>query len=84
MSKYHREMVSLIREFSKRKWTDREYHFHDNANVAHKYVKVYCNTNKFPSLPFCGTYSKPHGAKGLSKYYHLRFDPKIFHWCMYN
>ena len=30
---------------SKRKWTDREYHVQDNADVAHKYAKMYCDTN---------------------------------------
>ena len=39
--------------------------------------KMYCNTNKFPELTFCGTHSKPHGARGLSKHYNLRFDPKL-------
>ena len=43
----------------------------------HKDVKIYCNTNQFPDLPFCGPYSKPHGARGLSKNDHLRFDPKL-------
>ena len=38
---------------------------------------MYCNTNQFPALPFCGPHSKPHGARGISKHYHLRFDPKI-------
>ena len=61
----------------KRKWTERQYHVQDNTDVAHQDVKIYCNTNKFPELPFCGPHSKPHGAKGLSKYYHLRSDPKI-------
>ena len=42
-----------------------------------KYVKIYCNTNQFPALPFCGPHSKPHGARGLGKHYHLRFDPKL-------
>ena len=42
-----------------------------------KDVKMYCNTNQFPELPFCGTHSKPHGPRGMSKYYHLRFDPKL-------
>ena len=27
--------------------------------------------------PFCDTHSKPHGARGFSKNYHLRFDPKL-------
>ena len=39
---------------SKRKWTDREYHVQDNADVAHKYVKMYCGTNQLPTLPFFG------------------------------
>ena len=38
---------------------------------------MYCKTNKFLALPFYGTHSKPHGERGLSKNYHLRFDPKI-------
>ena len=38
---------------------------------------MYCNTNQFPELPICVPYSKPHGARGLSKHYHLRFDPKL-------
>ena len=42
-----------------------------------KDVKMYCNTNQFPALPFCGPHSKPHGAWGLSKHYNLRFDPKL-------
>ena len=42
-----------------------------------KDVKIYCNTNQFPALPFCGPHSKPHGARGMSKNYNLRFDPKI-------
>ena len=40
-------------------------------------MKIYCNTNQFPVLLFCGSHSKPHGARGLSKHYHLRFDPKL-------
>ena len=64
--------------FSKIKWTDREYHVQDNADVAHKYVKIYCDTNQFPALPFCGPHQKPQGARGLSKHYHLRFDSKPY------
>ena len=30
---------------SKRKWTDREYHVQDNADIARKYVKIYCDNN---------------------------------------
>ena len=64
---------------SKIKWTDREYHVQDNAVVAQKYMKMYCDTNQFPALPFFGTYPKPHGARGSSKHYNLRFDPKLGH-----
>ena len=60
-----------------RKWIERKYHIQDNADVELKYVKMYCNTNQFPTLPFCGPHSKPHGARGLGKHYHLRFDPKL-------
>ena len=60
-----------------RKWTDRQYHVQDHADVAHQYVRIYCNTNQFPKLSFCGPYSKPHGKRGFSKHYHLRFDPKL-------
>ena len=60
-----------------RKWTDRQYHVKDNYDVTHKYVRIYCNTKQLTALPFCGTHSKPHGARGLSKHYHLCFDPKL-------
>ena len=61
----------------KRKCTDRHYHVQDNADVEHQYVSMYCNTKQFPALPFCGPYSKPHGARGLGKYYHMCFDTKL-------
>ena len=64
---------------SKIKWIDREYHVQDSSDIAHKHVKMYCNTNQFLVLPFCGSYPNPHGARELSKNYHLRFDPKIGH-----
>ena len=64
---------------SKRKWTDREYHVQDNANVAHKYVKKYCDTNQLPALPFCGSHPKPQEERELSKNDHLRFFPKLGH-----
>ena len=32
---------------------------------------MYCNTNQFTELPFYGTHTKPCGARGLSKHYHL-------------
>ena len=64
---------------SKIKWTDREYHVQDNADVTQKYVKMYCDTNQLPTLPFCGSHPKPHGARGLGKHYHIRFDLNIGH-----
>ena len=63
--------------YSKRKWTDRDYHIQDNYDVAHKDVKMYCDTNQFPILPFFGSCPKPHGSRGLGKHYHLRFDPNL-------
>ena len=38
---------------------------------------MYCNTNQFPELSFCGPHSKPHVKRGLSKHCNLRFDPKL-------
>ena len=64
---------------SKIKWTDIEYHVQDNTYFSHKEVKMYCDTNQLPTLTFCGPHPKPHGASGLSKNYHLRFDPKLGH-----
>ena len=64
---------------SKRKKTDREYYFQDNDDVAQKDVKIYCDTNQFPTLPFCGQHPKPHGVRGLSQHTNLRFDPKLGH-----
>ena len=64
---------------SKRKWTEREYHVQENTDVAHKDVKIYCDTNQLPVIPFFGPHPKPRGARGLSKYYHLCFDQKLGH-----
>ena len=61
----------------KRKLTEIKYHVHDNASVELKDLRMYCNTNQFPTLPFCGPHSKPRDARGLGKHYNLRFDPKI-------
>ena len=40
---------------------------------------MYCDTNQFPALTFCGSHTKPHGARGLDKHYHIRFDPNLDH-----
>ena len=44
---------------------------------SHLGVRIYYNKNQFPALPFCGPHSKPHGARGLSKHFNLRFYQKI-------
>ena len=60
-----------------RKRTERKYHVQDNASVELKDMKMYCNTNQFPALPFCSPHYKPHGARGLGKHYHLSLYPKL-------
>ena len=60
-----------------RKWTDIKYHVQDNSDIAHKDVKFYCNTKQFQAFPLCGPHYKPHGARGVSKHYHLRFYTKL-------
>ena len=64
--KYRKRMI-------KRKWIDREYHVQDNYDVAHKYLKIYCDTNQFPALLFCGPYPKPHVSMGFSKHCDIFF-----------
>ena len=39
------DQVIYSKRASKRKCTDRDYHVQDNSNVAHKDVKMYCDTN---------------------------------------
>ena len=82
LTKEHRkngvfDQVKNNKQFMEIKWIDRQYHVKDNYDIAHQDVRMYCNTNQLISLPFCGTHSKPHGARGLSKHYHLCFDPKL-------
>ena len=60
-----------------RKWTERKYHVQDIATVELKNVRMYCNTNQFPTFSFSGPNSKPHGTRELSKHYDLRFGPKL-------
>ena len=71
------DQVKSRKRFMERKWTEIKYHVQDNAAVKLKDVNIYCNTNQFPRLPFCVPYSKPHGARGLGKHYHFRFDLKL-------
>ena len=42
-------------------------------------MKIYCDTNQLPASTFCGPHKNPHVERGLSKHYHLRFDPKLGH-----
>ena len=70
------DQVISRKRFMERKWTEGKCHVYDNAAVELKDVKIYCNTNQFPALPFCGPHSKPHGARWMSKPYHLRFIQK--------
>ena len=65
------------KRFMERKWIERKYHVQDNSAVELKDVQMYCNTNQFPALPFFIPHSKPRGARGMSKHYHLRFDTKL-------
>ena len=65
LSKEHRkhkviDQVKYRKRGSKRKWTDIEYNVQGSADVAHKYVKMYCETKKFQALPFCGAHPKPY------------------------
>ena len=51
----------------------------NNEDVENQDVKIYCNKNQFPELLLCVTHNKPHGVRGLSNHYHMRFEPKIGH-----
>ena len=64
---------------NKRKWTYIDYHVQDNVDIAHKEVKMYCNTDQFLTLSFCGPHPKPHVARGLIENYNSCFDPKLGH-----
>ena len=71
------DQVKSRKIYMNRKWTERKYHVQENASVELKYVKIYCNKNQLPALPFCGPHSKPYGARGLGRHYHFRFDLKL-------
>ena len=68
-----------IKKASKLKCKETEYRVHNDADVAHKDVKIFFNTNHFPSFPFCVPHTKPHSVRGLSNNYHIPFDPKLGH-----
>ena len=41
------------KRFMKKK-IDIQYHVQDNVDAAHQYLRIYCNTNQFLALTFCG------------------------------
>ena len=57
------DQVNYSKRSSKRKWTDREYHVQNNADVSNQDVRLYCNKIQFPALTFCGQHYKPHGPR---------------------
>ena len=59
------DQVTYRKRSIKRKWTDRDHHIQDNADVAHKDVKNYCDTNQFQALPFLLFTSKALWSKGV-------------------
>ena len=45
----------------------------------HKSVKKIVVKTSFRPFIFYVQHIKPHGVRGLSKNYHMRFDPKLVH-----
>ena len=45
--------------------------------VKRTYIVVQSKKYQFSSLLFCGPHSKLNGVRGLSKQYHMIFDPKL-------
>ena len=50
-----------------------------NKDVYHQGMNMYCVTNQFPEFHFLGPHNKPRGIRGLCKYEHMSFDPKVGH-----
>ena len=73
--------VPLIKENEKmihgKKWIGRQYHFRIMLMLNSNMWKCIVTKINFHKLSFYGPHSKPHGASGLSKHYHLRFDQKL-------
>ena len=70
MSMEHRkdgviDQVKYRKRVSKRKWTDREYHVQDNADVLHKDVKIYCDKKPIPSIKILWFTYKASWIKGV-------------------
>ena len=64
---------------SKLNWIEMEYFFQEEDDLTHKNVKIFCDTNQFPSFKFCVPHTNPHGVRGLSKQYHIIFYTKLGH-----
>ena len=45
--------------------------------MTQEFVKLSCDTTKFPSLTFCGPKKKPHRVWGLRKHYNIQLDKKL-------
>ena len=45
----------------------------------HKNVRIFYDTNLFPSFQFCVPHTNPHEVRGLSKQYNIIFDTKLGH-----
>ena len=45
----------------------------------HKKVKIFYDTNQFPSFQLCVPHTNPHEVRGLSKQYNIIFDTKLGH-----
>ena len=48
-----------------------------NNNVNHRGMKMLCNKKLFPSLNVINGKPYTYGRKGIIRYYHYRYDPKL-------
>ena len=72
-------IMASTKNRQEKKCKKRKYHVQKDEDVAHKYVKMFCNTNQFSVLPFCGPHMKPHGVCRLNNHYHMCLDTKLCH-----
>ena len=56
---------------------EREYHVQDRKYVQDKSGKMSCALIQFQAFSFCGPHAKSHLVRGVTKHYHLQFDPKV-------
>ena len=59
------------------KWTEQEYHAQEDNVLMQKGVRMFYDTTKFPSLPFCVPHAKPHRFWGLRNHCHMRLGSKL-------